>query len=852
MSFAHPFGLRPRWHHVFSALAFLGGCELESCNTVPPDDGMGGEFSGPEADLGVPPEPPPSRIIARVSPVLEADAFDAQRRYFRIWFEAAPGVPPDDIGRSLSQADFEAWEADQHPLARYCSEDAFVVQFPLTETPAALLPDDGFADRLAASLTTWANRRQADLFARPAAAGATLDVDPTALCEVIATLRDETDADYLARTGRTYTGAQHMLYVGRECSFRGMALQGPSPTEAAATEAERAWHLNLLDPAALGPVDDAPPVRILLVDSGVDADAAGPLSVTPFSDAAPGRPLTPHGTQMALLLRQIAPAGLADLLDVRVMDDRSLSSTGTLARALQEALNHSLRIGDGGLTLVNLSFGWPPELTVPRYLPGRALPDGRGCAAIEAPIGEEVRHVLYAARLQSERDPAAGPVVAFAAAGNRADASEVIDAAGESALGGEAPFDRTPACRPAGFEARLFGPGDLARLPTCDREGVGTPMRLTTAIGGIDARGYPAALSNAAEPPLVAPGQSVYATAPGLEQPAEPANARWCGPRPPLAAADGPPAAVPVPSAVSGTSAAAALTTGAAALVARAVYQRHGAWPAQDALASILYDAGRPMPQPLDGSPRATEGGLEVRSVQLCRTARLIECDDYLRCALGPAPAGAPAIGRPDCLAAAEGCIGLAQCPEAPLEQPEVDVDRLLGMPACIRGDDLIGVGASAEACIRDLSCPHHDGPGTDGVVRRAYDRYSVGRLGPQPDILGCTECRLIVQGDTLSASLQLSRSLPVGTRFSEATMEFTDASGRTATLDLNTTGVSPPVAAWLPGTTVTLTKVRVGAPVARTLASWSKTRARFVSTLTSTAWTAPVRDSSPLTIVIP
>jgi hypothetical protein len=282
------------------------------------------------------------------------------------------------------------------------------------------------------------------------------------------------------------------------------------------------------------------------------------------------------------------------------------------------------------------------------------------------------------------------------------------------------------------------------------------------------------------------------------------------------------------------------------------VFQRFGTWPSQDALSSFLYDAGRPMPRPRDGLPRTTEGGLEVRAVQLCRAARLIECEAYVRCALGPAPADAPAIGRPDCLAAAEGCAGLAQCPEAPLGLLEANVQQLLAMPVCVRNDDLMGAGGSADACIGDLSCPYHAGPGTDGVERRAYDRYSVGRLGPQPDILGCTECRLIVQGDTLSASLQLSRSLPAGTRFSKATMEFTDASGRVAVLDLNATGVSPPVSSWLPGTTVTLTKVRVVAPVARTSTSWASTRARFVSTLTSTAWTSPVRDSSPLTIVLP
>jgi hypothetical protein len=835
---------------VFAALAFLGGCELESCNSMPPVDGMGGEFSGPEADAAVP--VPTERVVARVAPVLEADDFDADRRYFRIWFEARPDANADDIGRPLSQADFEAWEAAQHPLARYCSEAAFVVQFPLTETPEVLLPDPGFADRLAAALTTWANGRQAEIFARPAAQGAVLDVDPAALCEVVATLRDETDADYVAQTGRAYTAAQHMLYVGRECSFRGMALQGPSPTEATASVAERNWHLDHLDPAALGAVDDAPPVRILLVDSGVDPDAVGPLAVTPFSDAAPGRPLTPHGTQMALLLRQIAPAALAELLDVRVMDDRSLASTGTLARSLQDALKHSQGLRDGGLTLVNFSFGWPPELTVPRYLPGRALPDGRGCAAVEAPIGEEVRHVLYAARQLAARDAAAGPVVTFSAAGNRADAAEVLDAAGGSVLGSEAPFDRVPACRPFEFEPRFFGPGDLARLPTCDREGLGEPMRLTTALGGIDSRGFPGALTNAAEPPLVAPGQSVYATAPGLEQPAEPANARWCGPRPPLAEASGPPAPVPVPSAVSGTSAAAALTTGSAALVARAVYQRYGTWPDQDALAGLLYDAGRAMPRPVDGLPRATEDGLEVRAVQLCRTARLIECEDYMRCALGPAPAGSPAIGRPDCVAAGEGCLAVAQCPEAPLGLLEADVERLLSMPTCITDEGLATAGFPADACAGDLSCPYHEGPGTDGVVRRAYDRYSVGRLGPQPDILGCTECKLVVQGDTLSAVLQLSRSLPAGTRFGDATIEFTDASGRVVAFGLTATGVSPAVSTWLPGTTVKLDKVRVVAPVARTTTSWRTTRARFVSTLTSSAWTAPVRDSSPLTIVLP
>ncbi|MEO1171102.1 MAG: S8 family serine peptidase, partial [Myxococcota bacterium] len=470
-----------------------------------------------------------------------------------------------------------------------------------------------------------------------------------------------------------------------------------------------------------------------------------------------------HATAMASFVRDVTEN--ADLWDYRVLSAGGLAPVGNVAQALDAALRDA---ADAPALVVNLSLGIAPEFSNPTLL---SRTDG-SCRTIEDGVGESLRFVLDVAR---QRDKASAPRVSvFAAAGNRAGPvpAELFQ-----------PVDRHPdsPCGPAAADdgQHSFIPALYGEIPSCRSE-FSPPSMLATPVGAVDATDRPSVVSiDLAEPPLVAPGQNVYAGHPGLNANSPGINCQ---------SEVGPAAGVDFPMPFTGTSVSTALVAGAAA---RAQQERiaAGEAPLNAAhLTRVLYLTG-------EATCRSTNA-IPVRRLSVARLeTALTQCDALILCAEHASESVREVDEKtlPACAAELAAC-GLETLNElGEIEESCKDLDPVRSFP-----EDLLSrltCADDAPECIPvEPGCVERCGPKEieGGVCTAAaptptpIDRHLLGSTGPQPETSGCLDCGAQLMQSSMTLMLMLNPYLPPETEFESPSVSLTNSEGTTvATLPL-------------------------------------------------------------------
>ncbi len=293
-----------------------------------------------------------------------------------------------------------------------------------------------------------------------------------ALCEAVETLRAQAGALFAAGRWK----------AGRECGVR------PLGVETYAEGEMLDWHLERIG----APAAPAASTDVAIIDTGVEAVVAAELGVTEV-DLIGDAERHGHGAAMALYVRQVAPE--ASLHSVRIMDADGKGDISDMARGLDSVLFESHPPAPGARPLtINISAGWPPELSRRRALTGEAA-----CSTREDEVGGAVRYMLEVARTH---DVAARPVVVVAAAGNRPGRAEV----NRRQYPEHFMVKRGGWRRCKGARAKWFFPAEYQHA--CEPLAIG--------VGAVDAQDEPSVVTiEGAEAPLVAPGELVYAARAG-------------------------------------------------------------------------------------------------------------------------------------------------------------------------------------------------------------------------------------------------------------------------------------------------------------------------------------------------
>ncbi|MEZ4436784.1 MAG: S8/S53 family peptidase [bacterium] len=568
------------------------------------------------------------------------------------------------------------------------------------------------------------------------------------LCEAVEGIRT------IAREAKKRVGlgpAHPMPFVGRQCALRAM------DAELAATPEMLKWHQDLVYDG-LTPEAPGEPVNVLLLDTGVRWQVGDDLGVQTLwtqldgiqSDAS--MPLHPHGTWMALFIRQLSPS--ARIFDLRVLNEHGIGAISDLATALDDAIGED--DFEVGPLVVNLSLGWAPELSRPRVITGPA------CSGVEDPVGEAVRYAL--ARF-GDRDADIDSTVVLAAAGNRperaARAAELYGAffaVAEDTGGPRPPHSACPGA-PAPPAPDWFYPAEWNRRPTCELQGttLGAPRYLAWAIGATDDRDEATVLSiDGPEPPVVAPGQHVYADHPFG---GDPVPAPLCTGAPSVNL-------LHLPGAVTGSSVSTALVAGAAAEAQRRRAE-HGQAPlAGAALQHLVHlsalEVGRPAWRP-------DPGGLdpvEVRRLSWCGLFGALEeagtggaaaCTDLLACVATPRAAVVDGALIAACGDAARDCFAATGC--AGVRPRPVSWSPGYSAPVvCVEDEACPDVWVSTAACELPGAggCPHEQN----------IEQHQAAPMGPSPGLAGCPECSFVDHPSGPDGTLlgEITESLSFGT----------------------------------------------------------------------------------------
>lgn len=615
-----------------------------------------------------------------------------------------------------------------------------------------------------------------------------------AMCHFMSTLR-RTVASVVGPEG------QAGVLIGRECSV----MPADAAVEVAAHPDGRmaTWHLRQMEvaPSAEG----HGPVDVALIDTGVSADVVAPARPPPFIDypvseevslVGSARSTSPaphrHGTAMALFIHSLAPH--ANIVSYRALDERGIGDTATLARAIDLSVERART--SGRPTILNLSVGWPPELSRPRRITASYAelgPAGAMCSTYEDGVGAAVAFGLDVAR---RRASDGRPLFVVAAMGNRPLRPAALEAQIHARFDFE-PIENTALaqdpCRANEPSPEWFYPGQLARRASCrTTSGSGGPLRSAVGVSGVDALDRPIGVGIVgSEAGLVAPAEHVYASsaafiADALTRPASGA----CG----VPHAEYPP--VRLPAAFTGSSVASAFVAGAAARAQGRVTARGEPALSWSELEAALYVSG-------DDLCRANEQRVPVRRLAIDGLDRL----------LAPAPLAAlracapadPATLRSRVLDVCAPVVATLAPFATRCTAPRSPVGWSSYAPTPCRpaGD----VPPSAVAAVPVASC----GPG--GC---AYERVPtpdlLGALGPQPPEHGCPECGLSMFTDDgrvwFDLNLDIYDGFLGGTEFDSATLVLQDVrrdSASAVSIDL---GPLSDVKSWRPGDSVVVKRV--------------------------------------------
>lgn len=696
------------------------------------------------------------------------------------------------------------------------ADDANCAARPITPRVVSLIePGPGTPANIAAALTA---RFMRVVFTHDATP---VRVRPEALCDVVATIR---------------ANVPEGIHVGRECD---LSPQGVEGLAADPRNPMRHWHLARLGLAPVldgrTPIAYTPPslpglrpeaVRLVVIDTGLDPQVADRLRAANEIDRTTGGPRHPHGTGMTLLAHQVMPD--AQVVPDRILDGQGVGSTGALAQALHHALFELPRP-----VIVNLSLGWPAELSSPRALTGED-----GCETIEDGVGEAARYVLWEARsVQMER----GPALVVAAAGNRPPEGVIADLFDDNGAAAACEIEGVPG------PPWRFMPAEWGRRSSCViADSPDAPFETTDVlllpVGAVDGLDRPAGVSIAgAEPALVAPGEHVYAWLD--DDPRLPADPACDG-----AAAD---PGLRLPAVYSGTSAATALMSGAAAFVAAhwtALNQqrRQNRLPALPALtakllARLLYVSGAPVcAGPDDGANRFNSTGTPVRRVDVGALVELLQCPDLhltAECLLDQEGSGLwGAAGDVDLRCAAACPLPGRRC--TPVEGavtawPDAYEDQV---PACAPRPP----GELRATACRDGVCAVTDLP----------NRFDLGSAGPQPIHPLCPECALFAfrnPGDDLTRvlrlELQINPKLDLGTQVFGAWLKVEGV----GSWDL---APQADFAAWKPGAAIEVEFVPTQGVAQYPIGTWTRGKVTLITDIKAPDGDVSA-DTSPLRVFI-
>ena len=721
--------------------------------------------------------------------------------------------------------------------------------------------------------------------------GIPLKIPHATLCQVLERIRRAADealvdcVDEVDDTSACEPAPPVPVRIGRDCDVLG--------TGYAALPEMLDWHLRRLNlpPGAPDPGGEARPNGpfIALLDSGVQP-GLGITDLQVDGTAAATAPTHPHGSLLAAMMLQVDPG--ARIVSYRALGGANappgLGKTADFARALEQVL--FANPDTVGLpTIVNLSVGWPPELSRPRVVRGirREVDPTTGvwrhaddalCVTTEDGPGGALRYALAMAYHAHE---AAGrpPVTVFGAAGNRGVGQRPNPALMAETLGhltcsdgsveprvhdawcdGDRPKTEANLYLPAlwGHEGVTFNPW----RPSDCGEGIGA--RVIEPVGAIDDQDRVAITDpEFAQPPLVAPGERVYGAHPGLTATPKPA--------PLIAIGSDCDSAVlqrkTQPMALSGTSVSAALTT-AVASVAQFALLRADLEPLSGrALSRFLYVTGHDTLRVgglgAEPAPAASLNRIPVRRPDVCR-ARVLPT---LGCARGvldcvrAEPSNGPELGEAgqlaDCDALAAGCM---QCDADNANCQTLDqlcpAPRVEGLPDVVGFPEPLapGVVAPAGCETSDLATAVDDAYTITGAVSPSTAAVRPESLlplegsaivGPQPPIPVCPDCLIEFTASTrrIRFPASVNTAFPAGAKITSAKLVFydtrlrsTDLGNWSQTLDLSSTTL-----AFSPSIKVTDWKAKTQVSVTGAAPVDTVTNSNLLTALTSD-WSAFVK----------
>lgn len=603
-----------------------------------------------------------------------------------------------------------------------CPDGDMVCRDPTRPTPASV------------SAPLQANRSWTVVFDAP--------VRAAKLCEAVGGLQQMAGLAHQAVAEGPLEGE---LFVGRECAMRTL------DAEQEASRDMQEWHLDTLFQGIL-PAPSRVPIDVVIVDTGIrqqlvdDFEIRSLGSALDVGGADPMAPLHPHASHMALLVKKMSES--AQLYDLRVLDEDGNGAIADLAAALERI--HLSDLFEAGPLIVNLSLGWPPELSRPRRITGP-----NNCEAFEAPVGESVRWAL--AQLDSRNE--AHSTIVLAAAGNRP---------GRASLNGDLYSslfsvrtdnggNMVPAHQPCPNvtippSPDWFYPAEWNRRPTClgDGANIEAPRYTVWAIGATNARDERSRLTiDGPEAPVVAPGEHVYVTYDQSDAPVE----TMCN-----AVGDAGP--LVLPAAITGSSASTALVAGAVAEV-QSLLVDNLVDPLKAAdMQHLVHLTGDPVG---DGFSRRAwrpdpggNGTVEIRRLSWCKLFFAVEqsifnpgsrCSDALACVrpAGGRPAVVDGAVTDDCGDAVRECGDQSPC--NPVVWDHIPWRPGYQAAVTCREPEICPVAWTPSApCEAAGMCPY------EGLT----EQHSAAPLGPQPGEPTCPDCSFLNDFNLMNGTLYL------------------------------------------------------------------------------------------------
>lgn len=631
--------------------------------------------------------------------------------------------------------------------------------------------------------------------------GTQLELRPGGQCAAVQTVR--------TRLAIATGAPASSVYIGRECDGSAQTVEAHATTEMLT------WHLPRAGASASAAVLAPRPRALQNVDlATVDTGVVGPVAASADLDLATqvdlvgGAHMHAHGTAMAILQRQLAPA--ATLHSYRALGSGGSGVSADLGLALDQALFATAT--NTRPLVVDLSLGWPSELARAAELSDPT------CSTHEDPFGEIVRYELELARRLDDTNTRR----VF-----------VVTAAGNQPL--RTPIDVFPN-PPAGLAAATCSPSSLVTFPwffpaswqfvdTCRVPNETT--KVAFGVTAVDDRDRPAGNAVAgAEAPLVAPGQHVYVS--------HPAAAAAFGA--PICVNGGEsPAQVRMPMALTGSSVPAAMISAAAAR-AQSLRIDNALTPLTwDGLARALYVSGRGLCR--------DSGRLEVRQLDVARLEHTVtSCEPLIGCLEGLTGAATIPDGIMTSCAAQIGACGLepvdrtgnivrtcAPPPTTSVPWPASYADTLV---ACGPSDgrDLFDISTCGAMCPFEL-LPY---------------RTLLGKIGPQPNSGSCPDCRLRVTPELAIAQpiAEINPLLPSGSYVVDPYLLITgfDSAGTPFT---KFAAINQMGQVWKPGQVY-----KPSVPLGELDIDWDTASSKLVGTL-HTPGSSPGQDAAPLTLEV-